>query len=422
MIRKTCSLLFLVSVSIRSICQSADTNLPLWQEGYLDIHHINTGRGNSTFCVFPDGTTLLIDAGDLSETHPRTASPRNCPIMPDNSKSPPEWIVYYIRQVYPGAIKKGLDFALITHYHDDHFGEDDGFRKNSGNGYVLTGITEVGTLVNIGTLIDRGFDEPVDIFSNQFREKMMDDEYHLIQTLDNYKKYLDYAEKAKGLKHEKIIPGKTNQISLKHKPGNYSEFKVQNVFGNGKIWYGQGDSCFFALQPEIYPGENSLSIGLKISYSGFDYYTGGDIPGVNRLGQTDYMSMEAQTAPIVGIVDIATLNHHGNRDSQSDVWVRTLRPSIWIQQNWSSDHPGEEVLNRIVSEKLYPGARDIYSTCMTETTKNYIGEAVSKNYKSTAGHVLIRVYNNKKYYEVFVLDDSSPILSVKSVNRYNIKE
>ena len=31
--------------------------------GALEIHHISTGRGNSTLCIFPDGTTLLIDAG-----------------------------------------------------------------------------------------------------------------------------------------------------------------------------------------------------------------------------------------------------------------------------------------------------------------------------------------------------------------------
>jgi hypothetical protein len=34
-----------------------------WREGYLDIHHISTGSGNATFMVFPDGTTLLFDAG-----------------------------------------------------------------------------------------------------------------------------------------------------------------------------------------------------------------------------------------------------------------------------------------------------------------------------------------------------------------------
>lgn len=36
----------------------------IWQKGYLDIHFIHTGKGNASFMVFPDGTTLLYDAGD----------------------------------------------------------------------------------------------------------------------------------------------------------------------------------------------------------------------------------------------------------------------------------------------------------------------------------------------------------------------
>ena len=37
--------------------------LPQWEEGYFDIHSINSGRGESFYYIFPDGTTLLIDAG-----------------------------------------------------------------------------------------------------------------------------------------------------------------------------------------------------------------------------------------------------------------------------------------------------------------------------------------------------------------------
>src|SRR5579871_4706724 len=34
-----------------------------WSAGFLDIHHISTGRGNSVLSIFPDGTSLMIDAG-----------------------------------------------------------------------------------------------------------------------------------------------------------------------------------------------------------------------------------------------------------------------------------------------------------------------------------------------------------------------
>src|SRR3982751_5189516 len=56
--------------------------LPAWQKGYLDLHHINTGRGNAAFYIFPDGTTMLLDAGELDPSSPRTTSKRNTPIRP----------------------------------------------------------------------------------------------------------------------------------------------------------------------------------------------------------------------------------------------------------------------------------------------------------------------------------------------------
>jgi beta-lactamase superfamily II metal-dependent hydrolase len=326
-------------------------HLQQWNYGCLDIHHINTGRGNSTFCIFPDGTTLLIDAGDMSELHSRVFSNRNCPMKPDNSKTAPQRIADYIASVYPSAIEKGIDYALITHYHDDHFGEADSSRRNSGNGYLLSGITEVGTIIKIHTLIDRGSIEPIDLNSKSFRNTNWTDEYHLIQTLDEYHKFIVYQTTANNLIYQQFITGSNNQFLQKNKPEDFSNFHIQNLFGNGKIWYGSGDSCFRALPDHIYPGENPLSLGIKITYGKFDYYTGGDISGMDGLGQPDYSSMEAKAAPVIGAVDVATLNHHGNRDSQSPLWISILRPSVWVQQAWSADHPGEEVFRRIISHE-----------------------------------------------------------------------
>ena len=45
--------------------------LPPWKEGYLDLHHINTGRGSSAYYIFPDGTTMLVDAGEMNPENER---------------------------------------------------------------------------------------------------------------------------------------------------------------------------------------------------------------------------------------------------------------------------------------------------------------------------------------------------------------
>ena len=40
--------------------------LPAWSEGELDIHTISTGRGECLFFILPDGTTMVVDAGEFS--------------------------------------------------------------------------------------------------------------------------------------------------------------------------------------------------------------------------------------------------------------------------------------------------------------------------------------------------------------------
>src|SRR5581483_1941370 len=49
--------------------------LPPWTAGYLYIHHISTGRGNSAYIVMPDGTTLLIDAGETDQEFIKSVAP-----------------------------------------------------------------------------------------------------------------------------------------------------------------------------------------------------------------------------------------------------------------------------------------------------------------------------------------------------------
>ena len=56
-----------------------------WKPGFLDIHHINTGRGDATFFIFPDGTNMLFDAGDKEV--PGSGSNHDYPRHPNNSKN-----------------------------------------------------------------------------------------------------------------------------------------------------------------------------------------------------------------------------------------------------------------------------------------------------------------------------------------------
>src|SRR5215212_5421467 len=69
--------------------------LPPWTEGTLDLHQICTGRGNAALFVFPDGTTMLLDAGaagdgvKIADTDPR----------PNATRTTGGWIIRYVERM-----------------------------------------------------------------------------------------------------------------------------------------------------------------------------------------------------------------------------------------------------------------------------------------------------------------------------------
>lgn len=405
---KNRSLAMIVFLLLSSTVKTQSNKLAPWSRGIFDIHHISTGRGNSTFMVFPDGTTMLFDAGEISDTHARTLSDRNSRLHPDSSKQAYEWLVQYITEFSPFA-KPQIDYGVISHFHDDHFGEWDTLKKKSVHGnYVLTGFTGVGDIVPIKKMMDRGHVAPINLRSEAFQKRYDKDEYHIVQSLNNYFSFLD-TQKKKGMLYDSIVTGANDQFVLTREPGSFPEWEIKNIAAGGRVATGYKNRESVNVFPETYyPGENPLSVCLKIRYGKFDYFTGGDVSGIDEFGAPDFQSMEAQIAALIGAVDVATLNHHGNRDSQQGYYVRTLRPRVWVQQTWSSDHPGHDVLRRIMSSTIYPGPRDLFATDMLEPNINVIGDSfVNRAYKARKGHIVIRVQPGGDHYSVYVLNDST---------------
>ncbi len=396
--------------------------LPAWQKGWLDIHHINTGRGSSAFFIFPDATTMLIDAGELSPMDKRTFSLRNAPITPDSSKKPFEWIAHYIKKVFPEKRKVLIDYVLITHFHDDHFGAwyPSAPVASTGN-YVLTGITGVAGLIPIGHLIDRGYPD----YNYPYNIRRMASQYgggeiKFGETMRNYFTFLGEQER-KGMKASQLKAGSRSQIRLLQDAGSYPTFYVQNLKANDKIWSGKDSSVVAHFPPvdtsdsKTWPDENSLSLALTVHYGPFTYYTGGDNPGNIFPGDNPLRDVETPMARATGEVDVATMDHHGNRDAVNEFQVKTLKPRIWIGQTWSSDHPGHEVLVRAASQHLYKGDRDFFATNMLEANRLVIGPLIDRSYKSQQGHIVIRVEPGGEKYRVIILDDSRADMPVKDV-------
>lgn len=423
-------------ISISSFAQDlkkGDTNVQ-WKEGYLDLHHINTGRGSAAYYICPDGTTILFDAGEQDPSDPRTVSARNSVIRPNNSKKAYEWIVSYIMQLTPVGKKPVINYAILSHFHEDHMGSyyENAPRSSKGN-YVLTGITGVAEHITVENLFDRGYpfyNVPYDMKNSSFEERLKSNPstYRYWKTMSNYFSFVSQREKNK-LTTGNLLPGSRKQLALKYKPNQYPNFRIQNVKCNGQIWNGGSDTTsteHFTMyrpdDPSTFPTENALSQVITLNYGNFTYYTGGDIPGIINYGQPKWMDMETPVAKSVGAVDIATMDHHGNRDALNEFLVKTLRPRVWIEQVWSSDHPGHEVLLRATTPYLYEGPRDLFATNMLQANRDVIGPLIDRSYKSQQGHIMVRVLPGGNSYYVVILDDSKEKLTVKDLfGPYEVK-
>lgn len=415
-------LVFSIALNANSQIAEPGKPLPAWKEGYLDLHHINTGRGSSAYYIFPDGTTMLFDAGEMSPESQRVMSPRNSVIRPNDSKRPYEWIAHYIKQVAPDKNKVRLDYAAISHFHDDHFGS--WYRsapKSSSGKYILSGITGVGELIPISNMLDRGYPEynyPVSEEILLRKIPVRDSSYG--KGFQNYRQFIS-VQQSKGMKPAMLRAGSRSQVAMLYKPKQFPDFFVQNVKANGLIWTGNDSSVQQHFPPidtsnvKTWPDENSLSLAFTINYGPFIYYSGGDNPGNVFYGDAAWRDVETPISRAVGEVDVATLDHHGNRDAVNEFQVKTFKPRVWIGQSWSSDHPGHEVLIRMTTPYLYSEERDIFATNMLEANRVVIGPLIDRSYKSQQGHIVVRVMPGGKNYYVIILDDSKPEMPVKKV-------
>lgn len=384
-----------------AFAQTSGGPFPAWTPGTLDIHHISTGRGNATFFVLPDGSTLLVDAGAITG-----GGPRHAPARPDASRSAGEWIARYIRHM-TGAAE--LDHAMLTHFHSDHMGQITGSSPQSKSGaYKLSGITEVGEHLRIRKLLDRGWPDygypaPLDTTD-----------------MANYRAFLKWQSERNGMRVERFIPGRNDQIVLARDPKKYQGFEIRNLAANGEVWTGVGTETRQHFPPletvpkSDWPSENMCSAGFRLSYGKFDYYTGGDIPGIPNEGFPEWHDVETSVAKAAGPVEAAVLDHHGYIDSMNAFLVGALRPRAWIFFVWDSAHPTHRVFNRLRSTRLYPGPRDIFANNMHPANKTVISGL--EKITGERGHVVLRVALGGASFRVFLLDDTAETYRVTAIH------
>jgi len=365
--------------------------LPRWTPGYIDIHQISTGRGNSALFIFPDGTSLLVDAGAAGDGIPETDP------HPDASRSPGVWIAHYIERNLPSKTAT-LDYALLTHFHPDHMGQISATSRVSKNGYALSGITEVDDAVPIRVLIDRGWPD------YSYPSPLTD------RTMLNYRKFLDVRTR-NGMKVERFRPGSASQIRLVHEPDRFPEFEIRNVIGNGDVWTGTGDSSrptfppLASLAPADRPTENMCSLGILLRYGRFRYFTGGDLPGTPDPGFPAWHAPENAVAKVLGSVDVHVVNQHGSMGEENEAFLGALRSTVLIVPSWAPSHPAPDVLKRIMNSRLPPLKRYVFVTDLREAARIVIGQRANQ-LAGPPGHIVVRVDPDGAHYRVFVVDNT----------------
>jgi len=366
--------------------------LPPWTPGTLDIHQIVTGRGNAAFMMFPDGTTLLVDAGDVGETPDSRVYSNEADQRPNSSRTPAQWIARYIRRM-AGADAR-LDYAIVTHFHVDH----------------MAGLTQVGDELPIARLVDRGWPD------YQYLPPPADAMFR------NYRQFVAANTASGRLTMIGAKAGSAAQIVPVRGPVPSTPFEARIVAVNDRVWTGTGDDTKVRFPPlesiplrEDWPDENMCSIALRIRYGAFDYFSGGDMPGYPVPGAAAWHDEETDVAKAIGATDVHVVNHHGSLEEENPFWLSTLRSRVMIVPAWSSTHPSPDVLKRMLSPRLYDGPRDIFITLFRASTQAATGPR-ARQVASDHGHVVVRVEPGGARYRVLVLDDTTESYRITSVH------
>lgn len=362
--------------------------LPAWEEGMLDIHAVNTARGECTFFILPDGTTMVVDAGEFIH---QAKGMENDAQRPNAFTRPADTYANYMRHFSPR--KDSLDFFMLSHFHMDHMGQlEPEYSKSSNGDYIESGVTALYDRFPFRTVIDRAYPD-FDAMDVKARSE---------KSLANYQKFLNCHIKKGALKAEALKLGSDNQISLQNNPQKYPTCKIKNLCANGFVWKdGKPINCYE-------PGkirENGASCGFLLSYGDFDYLTAGDLNGGN-------IDSQKTLAEAVGKeIEATKSNHHLSPKTMNEETMELLKPQVMVTQSFYVRviQPDQDIIQRIAK-----GGTKQYFTNIDNSLLEANPE-VYKNCTGIGGHVVIRVMPGGKEYYVMMLDDTDNAYCVKSV-------
>lgn len=386
--------------------------LPAWGEGCLDIHAINSGRGECTFFIMPDGTSLCCDAGEIAPsggTHSRVAPKPNAKTR--------AYKVYaeYIKHYLPVG-ETCLDYMLVTHFHNDHMGTPSSSYEtvtHDGVTYCKTGVMALYDEVPFRKLIDRVYEEGCTKYPSpeDTGEDVTSKTFH-------YGFFALRARDYQGMKVERAKVGSKDQLVMVKNPTKYPGFNIIVNAANGEYWNGSASVDPYG---SAIPPENGNSIAFLLSYGNFDYYTSGDAGSNTKIALPLIKSINKK-------IEAMKASHHFSWKTMSLDCMKIFQPKVVVSQSFYDHQPdmghgwtcnGDDFsgsTNQAFQEawKAYSSEKYWFFTNVHPVTASTYPDEVAKM-KDKDGHVVIRVASNGVFY-VYVLDDTDMNYKVKSIH------
>ncbi len=364
--------------------------LTAWSEGCLDIHLINSGRGECCFYILPDGTTLLVDAGEIVGGKKEVAARPNDQVRP--------YVTYarYIKYFLPHD-KKSIDYCVPSHFHTDHIGSSKCATEKSSVGYRKSGLLALYDEIPYLHILDRAYptyteDEYTPELSGQLSE--------------DWGIFVNWGVENRKFSAARFTPGK-EQIQLLNNPNQYPDFSIFNICANGFAWgkNALGEGALIGGKPER--GGNPASCGFHLKYGKFDYIACGDVSWTSQDMTAFYFRDYVGT----GTLDVSKANHHLAHNG----WGKLMRafdfdPQVVLNPCFASNKPHHEPLAYILPRIKAFFASNIHPE-IAEANKELIDQITAYG-----GHIVLRVTNGGDKFYVYMLDDSNFEYTVKSVH------
>ena len=375
--------------------------LPLWKKGELDIHFINTGRGECCFYIMPDGTTMIVDAGEVKATHNPDDTSEDAAVAQKPNANVRPYIVdaNYIKHF---SARQSIDYCAPSHFHIDHIGSSGMATETAAAGYKKSGLMALYDELPFLHILDRSYPD----YKEDATTPAMDG-----QLAADWAKFVTWGVSEQKFTGARFEVGK-EQIVMLYDRQKYSNFSLLNICANGYVWSKNG------ISGEKSEKGNPASCGFHISYGKFDYIACGDLTSnpQNRVGYyvRDFIGE--------GHLDAFKCHHHLSANAWGTQMQQSFfNPRVIVNQNFYVKQPDATLVNNIMDNVYSFWVKDFFTT---NVHPHYLASHKSTVDKMAGydGHIVIRVEPDGASYYVYMLDDNDFEYNVKSIHGpYNSK-